>query len=97
MTLVVCTLLLVTAMGRRRWQTNTALQWSVFPLVFVFIGFFAAFALERGQAIGLLFAMTAGVLMHLISLLVQQVQLFRRNQRLEMEKRAALQADALKS
>ena len=97
MTLVVCTLLLVTAMGRRRWQTNTALQWSVFPLVFVFIGFFAAFALERGQAVGLLFAMTAGVLMHLISLLVQQVQLFRRNQRLEMEKRAALQADALKS
>ena len=90
-------LLLAVAMGHPRWQSSVAVQWMVFPLVIVFVGLFATVAITVGQAIGLLFAICAGVLTHLIGLLYQQVQLFQRNQRLEMEKRAATRADALKS
>ncbi|HTE15082.1 MAG TPA: CHASE2 domain-containing protein, partial [Burkholderiales bacterium] len=90
-------LLLAVSLGHPRWQPNMAVQWLVFPLIIIFVGGFAATAIGSGQAIGLLFAICAGVLTHLIGLLYQQVQLFRRNQRLEMEKRAATQADALKS
>jgi signal transduction histidine kinase len=61
------------------------------------VGIFAAVAHASGQDIGLLFAICAGLLAHLIGLLYQQLQLYRNNQRLELEKRAATQADALKS
>ncbi len=95
--LVSSVLLLVLLIGHPRAQPNMLVQWAVFPLVFVFVGFFGTAAIAGAQAIGLLFAICAGVLTHLIGLLFQQVQLFQRNQRLEMEKRAATQADALKS
>jgi CheY-like chemotaxis protein len=74
-----------------------AAQWLVFPLLIAFAGLFASIAIASGQALGLLYAICAGVLTHLINLSYQQVQLFRNNQRLELEKRAATQADALKS
>ena len=95
--LLLCVLMLVLVVGLPRWQSNMLVQWGVFPLIIVFVGFFAIIALGRGQAIGLMFALTAGVLTHLTGMVFQQVQLYRRNQRLEMEKRAALQADTLKS
>ena len=97
MFLAACATLLVLVAGLRRWQSNTAVQWSVIPLVFVLVGVVAATAQSHGQAMGLLFAIATGVLTHLFGLLFQQAQLYRRNQRLEMEKRAAQQADALKS
>jgi signal transduction histidine kinase/CheY-like chemotaxis protein len=90
-------LLLVLVAGAPRWRGRGAVQWGVLPLVLVFTVAFGAMALSRGQAVGLLFAMSTGVLAHLMGVLYQQVQLFRQNQRLEMEKRAAQQADALKS
>jgi signal transduction histidine kinase/CheY-like chemotaxis protein len=95
--LIVCVLALAVSMGHQRWQPNAAAQWLVFPLVIAFVGLSVSIAIASGQAMGLLFALCAGVLTHLINLSYQQVQLFRRNQRLEMEKRAATQADALKS
>ena len=95
--LAACVTLLVLVAGLWRWQSNTAVQWSVIPLVFVLVGVVAATAQSHGQAMGLLFAIATGVLTHLFGLLFQQAQLYRRNQRLETEKRAAQQADALKS
>ena len=97
MFLATCVALLVLVAGLQRWQSNKVVQWSVIPLVVVLVGVVAAIAQSHGQAMGLLFAISAGVLTHLTGLLFQQAQLYRRNQRLEMEKRAALQADALKS
>ena len=97
LSLIAGVLLLVVCMGHPRWQPNMAVQWAVFPLVVIFVGLFASVAIAGSQAIGLLFAICAGIITHLIGLLYQQVQLFRRNQRLEMEKHAATQADALKS
>lgn len=88
---------LVLAAGAPRWRANNGVQWGVLPLLMVFTAAFGAMALARGQSIGLLFPITAGVLTHLSGALFQQAQLFRQNQRLEMEKRAAQQADALKS
>ena len=90
-------MLLVLAAGASRWRANNLVQWGVLPLVIVFTIVFGAVALERGQALGLLFAITAGMLAHLAGVLFQQVHLFRQNQQLAMEKRAAQQADALKS
>jgi signal transduction histidine kinase/ActR/RegA family two-component response regulator len=87
----------VTLMGAPRWQGNMTVQWGVFPVVITFVAAAGALAVFNGQALGLLFAIAAGVLAHLIGLLYQQVELYRSNQRLEMEKRAATQADALKS
>lgn len=95
--LIVCALALAVVMGHPRWQPKLAAQWLVFPLVIAFVGLLVSVGVASGQALGLLFAMCAGVLTHLINLSYQQMQLFRRNQRLEMEKRAATQADALKS
>jgi signal transduction histidine kinase/CheY-like chemotaxis protein len=95
--LAIGTMLLVLLVMRPRWQLNTVMQWIAFPLVFVFVGIFAALLIAAGQAVGLLLAISAGVLTHLIGLLYQQVHLYRNNQRLEMEKRAATEADALKS
>lgn len=95
--LIVCALTLAVAMGHPRWQPNMAAQWLVFPMVISFVGLLASIAIFSGQALGVLFAMCAGVTTHLINLSYQQVLLFRRNQRLELEKRAATQADALKS
>ena len=91
------TLALVLLAMHPRWQPSTVMQWAAFPLVFIFVMLFAALLLAGGQAVGLLFAISAGVLTHLIGLLFRQLQLYRNNQRLEMEKRAATQADALKS
>ena len=88
---------LTASLGHPRWQSKLLVQWAVFPLVIVFVGIFAAIAHASGQDIGLLFAICAGLLAHLIGLLYQQLQLYRNNQRLELEKRAATQADALKS
>ena len=90
-------LLLILLLGHPRLQRYAALQWAAIPLVIVFIGLIAGAAISRSQSIGLLFAIAATVLTHLISVLYQQLQLYRHNQRLEMEKRAALRADALKS
>ncbi len=95
--LAVSTMALVLLLGRTRWHTNTSVQWLVFPLVLVFIGIFSTLLLTKGQAVGLLFAISAGVLTHLAIMLFRQVQLFHHNQQLETEKRAAQQADALKS
>lgn len=97
LSLIAAVLVLVGLMGHPRLQSNVAVQWLVFPAVIVFVGLVASLALAAGQALGLLFACCAGVIAHLIGLLYRQVQLFRHNQRLEMEKRAATQADALKS
>ena len=90
-------LLLILLLGHPRLQRYAALQWSAIPLVIVFIGIFAGAAISYTQSIGLLFAIVATVLTHLISVLYQQLQLYRHNQRLETEKRAALRADELKS
>ena len=95
--LTVCALLLVIVLGHPRWQSRMAVQWAVFPVVVVFAGLFVALGLAQGQAMGLLFAICAGVLTHLTGMVFQQVQLFRHNRLLEMEKRVALHADALKS
>ncbi len=95
--LIVCTLALAVAMGHPRWQPNMAAQWLVFPVLMAFVGLCTSLAIASGQALGLLYAICAGVLAHLINLSYQQVQLFRNNQRLELEKRAATQADTLKS
>lgn len=97
LSLALATMALVAVMGAPRWQSNMSAQWLVFPLVVAFVAGVGALAVLNGQALGLLFAISAGVLAHLIGLLFQQVQLYRHNQRLELEKRAATQADALKS
>ena len=90
-------LAIVLALGQPRWQNNMGLQLAVFPLVIVFVGMCVAVLLDQGQSMGLLFAISAGILAHLMGVLYQQLQLYRNNQRLEIEKRAAQQADALKS
>ncbi len=95
--LTVCVLALVALAGHTRWKRTNARQWAVFPAVVVFTGIFVALASEAGQAMGLLFAICAGFLAHLGGMLFQQVQLFRQNQRLEMETQAAREADRLKS
>ncbi len=95
--LVASALLLTASMGHSRWQSKVMVQWAVFPLAVVFVGVFAEIALATGRDMGVLFAISAAVLAHLLGLLYQQFQLYRNNQRLEMEKRAATQADALKS
>ena len=80
-----------------RWRERPVMVWGVFPLVFVFVMFFSTFALAKGQAMGPLFATCSAWLAHLAHVLFQQVILFRNNLRLETEKRAAQQAEALKS
>ncbi|MBM3344116.1 MAG: response regulator [Betaproteobacteria bacterium] len=88
---------LVMVMTQPRWQSRPAVQWSVIPALIALLAVLGAMATARGQASAILFALTAGVLAYLNGLLFQQVLLYRSNQRLEMEKRAAKQADALKS
>ena len=70
-------------------QYRLKLQLAVFPLVVVFAGIFVAVLVDQGQSMGLLFAISAGILAHLMGVLYQQLQLYRYNQRLEIEKRAA--------
>ena len=97
MLLTVCALALAILIGHPRWQSKMLVQWLAFPLLVIFVGSVAALALLRGQATGMLYAISAGFLMHLTGMLYQQLQLFRNNQRLEMETRAAREADRLKS
>jgi signal transduction histidine kinase/CheY-like chemotaxis protein len=95
--LIASVLALVIMMGHPRWQSKLAVQLAVFPLVIVFAGIFVGVADAWGQAMGLLFAISAGFVTHISGMIYRQLQLFRQNQRLEIEKRAATQADALKS
>ncbi len=95
--LTLCVLVLVALAGQPRWQRTMLRQWVVFPLVIVFVGLFVAIAGAYSQAMGLLFAICAGILAHLIGMLFRQLQLFRQNQLLEMETQAAREADRLKS
>jgi uncharacterized protein (DUF58 family) len=68
-----------------------------FPTGYCFVGFFAALLVANGQAAGLLFALMLALLSHLSGLAFRQMQLYRANRQLELEKRVALQADQLKS
>lgn len=95
--MMVGALLLVMLMGHPRWQSKSTTQWVVFPLVIILVGTVAAIVTNTGQAVGLLIAISAAFFAHFLGMLFRQVQLYRQNQQLELEKRAALQADALKS
>ncbi len=91
------TFLLVTLMGYPLLKMRKALQWLVFPGVAMFVLAGVTIAVARGQAMGILFALTAGLLMQLLVVFYRQLRLYANNLRLEMETRAAREADRLKS
>jgi signal transduction histidine kinase len=95
--LAVLALGLAFAAGHPRLLRNTWLSWGVAPLLMLLIGLLGALLVARGQAVGLLFAFTAGLVAHAAGVAYRQMQLYRGNQQLALEKRSALEADRLKS
>ncbi len=91
------TFVLVTLLGYPLWSARKTLQWLVFPGVAVFVLAGVTVSILRGQAMGILFALIAGMLMQLMVVFYRQLRLYTQNQRLEMETRAAREADRLKS
>ncbi|MEQ1772728.1 MAG: CHASE2 domain-containing protein [Burkholderiales bacterium] len=97
LSLVLGVILLITLLGHPAWSARKTLQWVIFPALIAFVLAGATVAVMRGQAIGILFAILAGLLMQLLVVFYRQLRLYNSNQRLELETRAAREAERLKS
>lgn len=95
--LALATFLMISLLGSPQWKARDTLQWAIFPIVIVFVLLSVTALNLLGQAAGMLFAMTAGILMQLLVIFYRQIRLYSSNQRLELETRAEREANRLKS